>query len=181
MAAESPGRSGGQPRTVTQNRPDGQHRSGSGLIWGAAALGLLNAAPSVYWALGGDALLDTIGQWLVDLRGRSPVLIGSGLLGIALGKSAAAVIPLVAVHELAARRVLWWNLSRIVALALILYGAAGTAINLGLLLWPGLTLEDPTARWGQALLWYPMLLLWGLVLSLGLRRRRVSMGGPTLK
>ncbi|WP_218221206.1 DUF3995 domain-containing protein [Nesterenkonia sp. Act20] len=181
MAAESQDLPEGQHRTESQDLPEGQHRSGSGLIWGAAALGLLNAAPSFYWAFGGDALLDTIGQWLVDLRGRYPVLIGSGLLGIALGKSAAAVVPLVAVYGLAARRALWWNLSRVVALALILYGAAGTAINLGLLLWPGLTVEDPTARWGQALLWYPMLLLWGLVLSLGLRRKRVSMGGPSLE
>lgn len=158
-----------------------QRLSGTGLIWGAAGLGLLNAAPSVYWAFGGDALLYTIGQWLIDLRAGSPMLIGAGLLGIAVGKSAAAVIPLVAVHGLAARRALWWNLSRIVALALTLYGAAGMVINLGLLLWPGLAVEDPTARWGQALLWYPMLLLWGAVLSLGLHRwrQRVSAGGPT--
>lgn len=179
MAAESREHSEAQRGSGTQ--PAGEPRSGRGLIWAAAALGLLNAAPSVYWAFGGVALLETIGQWLIDLRGRSPLLIGMGLLGIALGKSAAAVIPLVATYGLAARRVLWWNLSRLVAMALILYGAAGLVINLVLLLLPGLTVEDPTARWGQALLWYPMLLLWGLVLGVGLHRwrSRVSEGGPT--
>ncbi len=34
----------------------------------AAVIGLLNAAPNVYWAFGGDFLLETVGMWLVDLH-----------------------------------------------------------------------------------------------------------------
>ncbi|MBO0596732.1 DUF3995 domain-containing protein [Nesterenkonia sp. E16_7] len=164
------------------------------LIWCAGLLGLLNAAPSYYWAAGGDALLGSIGQWLIDLRADMPGLTGLALLGIALGKTGAAVVPLVAARQLTSRRLIprqlssrrstsheptsrqarWWNLSRLVAAGLIVYGAAGLLINAGLLLWPGLDLQDPTARLGQALLWYPMLLLWGLVLAAGLRRLRAS-------
>lgn len=166
-------------------RPTGLTRP-TGVIWGAALLGLLNAAPSYYWAFGGDALLPSIGQWLIDLREAMPVLTGLALLGIALGKTCAAIIPLVAVHALPAgaagssrrraHRVLWWNASRLVAAGLILYGAVGLLINTGLLLWPGLSLQDPAARLGQALLWYPMLLLWGLVLAAGLHRFRATRG-----
>lgn len=154
------------------------------LIWCAGLLGLLNAAPSYYWAAGGDALLGSIGQWLIDLRTDMPGSTGAALLGIALGKTLAAVVPLVAAHQLkshqltahqsTSRRVCRWNLSRLVAAGLIVYGAVGLLINAGLLLWPGLELHDPTARLGQALLWYPMLLLWGLVLAAGLRRLRAS-------
>lgn len=175
------------------------------LIWWAGLLGLLNAAPSYYWAFGGDALLGTIGTRLIDLRDEMPVLSILALLGIAVGKTLAALIPLVAARLLKARAQsspgprsasaasapsmgsrrqaasrlgqrpeLWWNLSRLIAAALILYGAAGLLVNAGLLLWPGLDLQDPTARLGQALLWYPMLLSWGLVLAAGLRRLRAT-------
>ncbi|MCH8563600.1 hypothetical protein LTH96_11055 [Nesterenkonia sp. LB17] len=159
------------------------------LIWCAGLLGLLNAAPSYYWAFGGDALLETIGQWLITLRTDMPVLTSLALLGIGLGKTLAVVIPLVAARLLTSsplpsqrltsrsrrpRPALWWNLSRLIGAGLILYGAAGLGINAGLLLWPGLDLQDPTARLGQALLWYPMLLVWGLVLAAGLRRLRAS-------
>ena len=149
-------------------------RRPTALIWCAGLLGLLNAGPSVYWAFGGDFLMDTIGQWLIDLRTEMPVLTGLALLGIALGKTVAVLVPLLAVFVQGRHRVLWWNLARIIAAALVLYGAAGLLINAVLLLWPGLVLTDPTARIGQALIWYPMLLVWGIVLALGLRRWRVQ-------
>ncbi|MGJ9373215.1 hypothetical protein [Nesterenkonia sp. CF4.4] len=177
------------------------------LLWWAGLLGLLNAAPSYYWAFGGGVLLETIGTWLIDLRDELPVLTGLALLGIAVSKTLAVLIPLAAAHLLrfrvrpsrdlrtvaagsrgspyaASRRLassrlsrrpdLWWNVSRLIAAALIIYGAAGLLVNAGLLLWPGLDLQDPTARLGQALLWYPMLLVWGLVLAAGLRRVRAT-------
>ena len=172
----------------------------SALIWCAGLLGLLNAAPSYYWAFGGDALLESIGQWLIELRTDMPVLTSLALFGIAVGKTLAAGIPFLAAHQLPgsgvqgpdvqgpdergpalqrssglwSRAVLWWNLSRLIAAGLIIYGAAGLLINAGLLLWPGLELQDPTARLGQALIWYPMLLVWGLVLAAGLRRLRAT-------
>lgn len=179
-------------------------RGPTGLLWCAGLLGLLNAAPSWYWAFGGEALLESIGQWLIELRADMPALTSLALLGIALGKTLAAVIPLVAARLLMSqvpraqgesfglqaprrggrgrggrgRRGLGralWNLSRLVAAGLIIYGAAGLVINAGLLLWPGLELQDPAARRGQALLWYPMLMIWGLVLAGGLRRLRVGL------
>ena len=146
----------------------------TGLIWCAGILGLLNAAPSVYWAFSGNLLLDTIGQWLIDLRAEIPVLTGISLLGIALGKTVAVLVPLIAVYVLGQRHVLWWNLARVIAAALVLYGAAGLLVNAVLLLWPGVVLADPTARVGQALIWYPMLLVWGVVLAVGLRRWRAQ-------
>ncbi len=41
---------------------------GRGFFTLAMVAGLLHAAPSLYWALGGTWLLETVGQFAVDLR-----------------------------------------------------------------------------------------------------------------
>jgi hypothetical protein len=147
-------------------RPHRPERLPAGLLWAAGIIGLLNAAPNFYWALGGDLLLETIGMWLVELRSDSPLLTGLALLTIAVAKTTASLLPLLLLGDSRYRR-FGWRVAVVTCLGLILYGAVGVAVNLALLLFT--SVEDPTGRIGQAAIWYPMLLLWGLVLALGLR------------
>ncbi|RJN32316.1 DUF3995 domain-containing protein [Nesterenkonia natronophila] len=147
-------------------RPKWAERRPAGLLWAAGIIGLLNAAPNFYWALGGELLLETIGMWLVELRSDFPLRTGIALLTIALTKTTASLLPLLLLGHSRHRR-LWWSAAVVVCLALILYGAVGVALNLALLLFT--SVADPTGRIGQAVIWYPMLLLWGLLLALGLR------------
>lgn len=152
---------------LTPRRPS----AGSALVRAAAALGLLNALPSYYWAFGGEWMIATIGQWLILWRDQSPVAAGAALLLIAVVKTAAAILPVV-VHRRRWRpvrslRTLCW----IIVIALVVYGAAGASFSLSVL---GGLIEpsgsvDTVARMGHAFLWHPMLLLWGCVLGLGLR------------
>lgn len=150
-------------------------------IWAAAAVGLFNALPSYYWAFGGSALLPSIGQWLIDMRDGRPWLTGSALLGVAVVKTLAAVLPLGLLAGARRGTPLRGGLVVLIAVGLTVYGTAGIVVNGLLLGWPGSEPEDPTARLGQAALWYPMLLLWGLLLGLGLRggRRRPDDSSPS--
>jgi hypothetical protein len=155
-------------------RPHRADRLPAGLLWAAGIIGLLNAAPNFYWAFGGDLLLATIGMWLVELRSDSPLLTGLALLTIAVVKTTASLLPLLLLGDSRYRR-LGWRVAVLACLGLILYGAVGVAVNLALLLFT--SVEDPTGRIGQAAIWYPMLLLWGLVLALGLRAVQRSTKG----
>lgn len=137
----------------------------AGLLRAAAAIGLLNAAPNLYWAFGGDRLLETIGMWLVELRADSPTMVGIALVMVTAVKIGVSVLPLLLRGPLRRRRFGWWAAVGASA-GLILYGAGGAAVNTALLILTAV--EDPTARVGQAAIWYPMLLVWGIVLARGL-------------
>lgn len=158
-----------------------RRRSGGlALLRAAAALGLLNALPSVYWAFGGEALIATIGQWLIDFRDASPVVAGAGLLLVAVMKSAVAVLPVALYRDLGRPAQLGRTLCWGGAVVLIVYGTLGAAFSLsvlvGLLETPGAV--DVSARMGHAFLWHPMLLLWGALLAEGLRRLPAPSRGP---
>lgn len=144
-------------------------RRAAAILRTAAVLGLLNAAPNLYWALGGDFLLDTIGEWIIQLQADAPVLIGGALVLIFTVKTAVSLLPLLLLGRLRNSRPL-----RVAAItasaALILYGASGAVVNVVLLVFTDV--QDPTGRIGQAAIWYPMLLIWGLVLAGGLRTLR---------
>jgi hypothetical protein len=63
-------------------------------VWIAGAAGVLHAAASLYWALGGQWLLATVGQWAVNLAARAPLTAGIALGLIALMKLLAATVPI---------------------------------------------------------------------------------------
>lgn len=134
-------------------------------LWIAAAAGLVHAAVSAYWLLGGTALLDTLGSRVVDaFDGRRWLL-----LPIVLGKIGIAVAPL----RLAARG--WTRHTRwgawLVALALIAWGGVNTVVAdvvLAGLVSPAGGYDRP-AMIGHGLLWDPLFLVWGLALAVGLR------------
>ncbi|MGG5258451.1 DUF3995 domain-containing protein [Phycicoccus avicenniae] len=145
----------------------------------AAVLGSAHAAASLHWALGGDLLFTTVGEWARSWRADSPTAAGLALGAIGVGKLVAAWVPWLAARRGGPRhglRIAAW----LGAGGLVLYGLSSTlggAVALTGLLGP---VEEPTATWGHVLLWDPLFLGWGLALAAGLwagRRRRPAPEG----
>ncbi len=157
-------------------------RACRGLAWFGAAAGVggVHALASLYWALGGDWLINTVGRWAVDWRNRRPNEVALILSLIVVMKTAGCVVPLLnAAGRLPAPQ-LWRGLSWCGAIGLIGYGGINT-----LAAWATLAgllsedpIDDPGALLGHAALWDPLFLLWGVFLLLGLRASRPSREGP---
>lgn len=64
------------------------------LLLGAAAAGLVHGGFSLYWAIGGRWLLNTVGAWAVDLADQESALTVAFLLIIAAVKIGGALCPL---------------------------------------------------------------------------------------
>ncbi|WP_454083366.1 DUF3995 domain-containing protein [Georgenia sp. Marseille-Q6866] len=109
--------------------PPAAGRAARSWLWVACVAGLVHAAFSAYWAFGGEWLLETVGQWAVDLRRSSPVAAAWGLAGIALVKSFAALVP-VAVYQgrLSGRR-FWRALSWAGGAGLLVYGGVNVVVS----------------------------------------------------
>ena len=135
-------------------------------MWCAFAFGMLHAAFSVYWAVGGRWLLPTVGQWAVRAAAQNPGQTGLVLGGVALAKAVGATVPvLVAYNRLPWRRT-WRGLSWLGGTVLILYGAINVTVSGAVLL--GFTRPadgyDRNAMIGHALLWDPLFAVWGAAL-----------------
>src|SRR5699024_7803161 len=138
----------------------------------AAAAGTVHGLFSLYWAVGGDWLLESLGADLIETFADSRWL----LLPVGLAKIFAGVLPL-----------LWarwaWPVPRLSrsacwvgAFVLVLWGGANTIVG-NLVLMGVITVEggyDGPGMVGHAWLWDPLFLLWGasLVLALSLTRQR---------
>ena len=107
----------------------------------AAVVGVAHALPSLYWALGGTALVSTVGAWAADWQRQAPMQVMVLLLLIFVLKLAVDG----AVNVVAA----------LAALTGVV--AAGPTM-------------DTAALMGHAFLWDPLFLLWGLLLGMALRR-----------
>lgn len=138
--------------------------------WGvaAAAVGTLHSAFSIYWALGGDGLINTVGGTPADLAetGGATAAVVAGLA--AAGKLAVALLPLVLFLGMASR-VARGRLRlpvRIVAWLLIVWGGVSMiGAALGLLGVGGTkTAAQHTALLGHLVGWDLAFLVWGLLL-----------------
>lgn len=135
--------------------------------YGALALGLLNAAQSAYWALGGTAGLDSVGGPIEEMvRARAPLTLAFIWVVVAV-KLAAAVLGIATVRV----RSGWWRrpllaMTWAAALVLTLYG--GVLVVAGVLVVTRVIAASPDADWaglyGHLYLWDPRFLLWGLLL-----------------
>lgn len=146
-------------------------------VWVAAVAGLIHAGFSGYWATGGLWLLDTVGQWAVDLRNSSPVGSAVGLAVIALVKAAAALVPVAVAYDRACRPRVWRATTWVGATALVLYGGVNTLVSNAVLVGIiGSGSYDRAAMVGHAWLWDPLFLLWGaaLLVHLWLSRQAVQ-------
>ena len=147
-------------------------------------VGLAYAAISVYWAVGGRWLLNTVGISLSQPGQAGHLTALLAVWGAAAVKAVAAVLPLLAIgvwprtangalRRLA--RVLTW----IEAAILVGYGLVPTAS--GLLLQAGVIKAaahaDRLALKWHAYLWDPWFLIWGIFVFLALWRSRPEVGG----
>lgn len=154
---------------------------GHRLLLGAALAGLLHAAFSLYWALGGGWLLDTVGAWAVELQEDDPVTAGAVLAVVALTKAAGAVLPLLATRGRVPLAGLWRGLAWPGSVLLVLYGGLVTVVSC-LVLAGAIEPDggyDRAAMVGHAFLWDPLFLVWGGLLLAGLlatRRKKDATG-----
>ena len=126
--------------------------------------------PDVYWALGGQALLSTVGGWVEDLGRRGGA--ASAVVGLVAGglKLAGAVLAVALVHP-AGRRLPQrplWGLAAVASGLLVLYGGvlvvAGALVLTGVID-PAGPVDRAALRW-HVLGWDSWFLLWGLLLGL---------------
>ena len=146
----------------------------------AASLGAASAALSVYWALGGTALLDTVGGEIERWgRERSAGVVVTLWL-ITVAKLVAAVAPVVLVGVGAGRLPAWTRaqpmraLGWIVAIGLTAYGSVLTVA--GLLIEAGVIdaaddTDEHAIAW-HAYVWDPWFVLWGGAFTVAMWRSR---------
>lgn len=137
-----------------------------GFLAAAVVLGSAHAAVSLYWASGGQWLLGTLGQQLLDtFVGMRWVLYPVGVLELAL-----AVLPLLFTLTRWPLPRLTWPLAWVSAVALVVWGGLNTGV--GQLVLAGAVQSeggfDHEAMVGHAWLWDPMFAVWGLCLAAGL-------------
>lgn len=147
-------------------RPGGS-KTAHALLLGAAAAGLIHGAFSLYWAVGGRWLLDTVGAWAVDLAEQRSVVTVAMLLVVASIKIGGALCPLLQeAGRLPGPAALWRQVFLAGAVLLIAYGGMNT---IGA--WIGIAVDNTMSapRLGHAALWDPLFLMWGVLLLLGTR------------
>lgn len=136
----------------------------------SAAAGMVHGLFSLYWAVGGNWLISTLGDQLVAVfAGRRWLLFPVGVIKVGF-----AVLPLVLhVRGWPARR-----FSRLVswlgAIVLMLWGGVNTVT--GNLVLIGLVRPaggyDRPGMVGHAWLWDPLFMIWGAALTIGLLSTR---------
>ena len=138
----------------------------------AGVLGSLHAAFSLYWGVGGEWLVETLGRRLVDAFAGLEWL----LLPVGVVKLVAAWVPLVAARA-------GWPLRRLSrgacwlgAAVLLTWGGLNTVV--GNLVLAGVIVPDGgydrPGMVGHAFIWDPLFLAWGLALAVGLAQSRPS-------
>lgn len=165
-------------RTVpTARGPTGCSRPVRVLLGGAATAGVVHAAFSAYWALGGDWLLATVGAWAVDYVSREPAISAVLLLTVAAVKSLVALGPVLLCRHRLQRHRRWHRLLVVgawtSAAVLTVYGAANS-VAAWLVLGGAVDTTAPIERdamIGHGFLWDPLFLAWGLLLGAGLYAR----------
>lgn len=139
----------------------------------AMLLGLVHAAFSLYWALGGQWLLETVGTEIQDKLKKSALGVSTILLIVTVFKTLAAVIPYLNAKKKLPWPKLWRGVSWFGSIFLVSYGLFG--IIAGLLVLRGVikvASSDINSLKGHVFLWDPLFLLWGIALLFHLWRSR---------
>jgi Protein of unknown function (DUF3995) len=160
-------------------------RPGAIAAGSAAGLGVLFAAVSAYWALGGTWLLGTVGGSLAKAgRRRDGGLIAVLWLTVVL-KLVAAALGLAVVYRCRSRLFRWpWLIPVLAWTAAVILTAYGAVLTfVGLLLQAGVLsipadADHHALRW-HAFLWDPWFLIWGVALTTALVQHRGARAGTT--
>jgi hypothetical protein len=161
---------------VRQWRPAAK---GARLAQAACGVGAAYAAVSVYWALGGTWLLDTVGGTL-EQQGRAG---NSGIMlavwAAAVLKVIGAIVPLAAVGVIPRRatsagrrhvRVLAWLEAAILTIYGLVLTVAGLLVQSGVIA-VAASADHRALAW-HAYLWDPWFLLWGVLVTAAMMRSR---------
>ena len=141
-----------------------------------AILGGLHALSSLYWGVGGRALLDTIGEGAVALREAAPWWLFPMLILVGVAKLAGVAVPIANARGLLPRPRVWRILSWAGAIGLIVYGGA-YMLMAELALAGGFgEVDDRRGLEGHAWIWDPLFLAWGLALVIALPLDRPAPG-----
>ena len=145
----------------------GRMTSATVLAVAAAVLAFASAAVSVYWTLGGTALLDTVGGAIEELA-RTRTAAGIALvMGAVAAKVIAGLLALTLVRASVRR---WWvaALNGAASVALVLWGGGNVVLG-GLVLTgaivPSTPVDEHALRWHVAV-WDLWFLVWGVCLGL---------------
>lgn len=167
------------PASASEHRPPRTRRPTtiSAWFWVATAAGTLHAAATLYWAVGGTWLLETVGQWAVEAREENRLLTSLGLALVGLAKLAGAWVPVLVEQGRLPWRAMWrtvaWGGGGALALYSMVNTVGGILALTGVIDLGGADNNDPTvATAGQALLWQPLFLVWAVALLGGLWRSR---------
>lgn len=150
-------------------------------LWVASVAGLVHAAFSAYWALGGRWLLDTVGEEAVRLAEEHPLQAALVLGGVTLAKLAGVAIPLGLGRGVMPWPRVWRLLSWIGGIGLLFYGLVIASVAAAVLMgWivPGGEI-DRRGLFGHAALWNPLFALWGGALLVWLWGTRPSAQAAT--
>lgn len=122
--------------------------------------GTLHSLATFYWSFGGTLGLLTVGQWTVDLKSNYGNLVLIILLILGIFKLSATWMPLLLVYK---NNKLLMIISYIGAIILILHGGLNTFV--GWLKFLNILPRKYTpSEIGQAFIWDPLFLIWGLSL-----------------
>lgn len=136
------------------------------LFAAAAIVGLVHAVASLYWAVGGDLLLETVGQFAVDTRRSGDPAVTLMLWVIGLLKVAGALVPWLDHRHPPAHR--WVRVVSWLGVAvMMLWGGAGTVGAWIALAGRTASTANPAVL-GHAFLWDPLFVAWALLLAGGL-------------
>ena len=148
--------------------------TGVRLLVAAAAVGLVHAGFTIYWAVGGRWLLRTVGSWAVELVDDRPGVAGAVLGVVAVVKISGSLVPVLVEAGRVGGRRRWRALEWTGAVVLLGYGLLNVVVAWAVL--GGLVTSadgyDRSAELGHAALWDPLFLLWGLLLAAGLATTR---------
>jgi Protein of unknown function (DUF3995) len=174
---------GGTGREQSARAASGRWAVGTVAAYAAAIVAFAYALVSLYWALGGHALVTTVGGYVEQFARRGgavPVLIA---LAAAAAKVAGGLLALAMVRpwgRMVPRR---WLLvgSSVASVLLVGYGGlnvlAGALVLLGVI-HPAGAVDRTALRWHVGV-WDLWFLVWGILLALaaiGYRRRTVCRG-----
>lgn len=162
---------------MSQVTPEKRLSLSRSLVWVACVAGTVHAGFSLYWALGGQWLLATVGQWAVQLSVEAPLKAGFTLGVVAVGKLLAASIPVGVAYGRIPWRRFWRAVSWTGGLLLVVYGGVNTMISGAVLAGAIRPVGgyDLNAMIGHAWLWDPLFFIWGVSLTLSLWCSRRSL------
>jgi Protein of unknown function (DUF3995) len=162
-------------RTGADNGPSTSAASGwsavrTGTAYAAAIVAFAYALMSLYWALGGHALVSTIGGYVEQFARRGGVLPVLVALAATLAKVAGGLLALALVRPWGRAVPRRWLLTGSAGASVLLVGYGGVNVLLGALVLSGVihpagSVDRMALRWHVAV-WDLWFLVWGILLAL---------------